>query len=151
MEIRTIDLRPITPEDEGFLWELHLQTMRSSVEPIWGWDEAEQRRLLRTRNQPTERFIIEVNGVAAGHFERILQPDARIIGNIQIHPSFQGIGVGTQLIEQEVEQAHLSGLLVRLGVLVTNPNAKALYLRLGFEETSVTATHHFLERRRQEK
>ena len=148
MEIRTIDLRPIVPEDESFLWELHLQTMRSSVEPIWGWDEAEQRRLLRTRNQPTERFIIEVNGVAAGHFERILQSDARIIGNIQIHPSFQGFGVGTQLIERECEQAILP---VRLGVLVTNSKAKALYLRLGFEETEVTATHHFLERRRQEK
>ena len=142
----TFVLRPITASDTAFLWALHVQTMRAYVEPIWGWDEAQQREKIRTRKQTTERFIVEVNGADAGHFERVRAPDARIIGNLQIHPSFQGRGLGTQMIEAECEDAIESGLPVRLGVLVTNPKAKALYLRLGFEVTTATETHYFMER-----
>jgi ribosomal protein S18 acetylase RimI-like enzyme len=133
----------MTEEDYPFLWDLHVLTMRSYVEPIWGWDEAQQRRMLRERSRPTERLIIEVADQPAGHLERILQDNVMIIGNIQVHPDFQGRGLGSSVIRAECRSAERT---VRLGVLVTNPKAEALYLRLGFVVTEKTDTHHFMQR-----
>jgi len=138
-------LRPISEADHPFLWDLHIATMRAYVEPIWGWDEETQRRLVYERSRPTERLIIEVEAVAVGHLERVLEPDAIIIGNIQVHPDFQGRGLGTRVIQAEVRRARDAGLAIRLGVLVTNPKAEALYLRLGFVVSEVTNTHHFMQ------
>ena len=65
-----------------------------------------------------------------------------IIGNIQVHPNFQGRGLGTAVIRAECRSTQRT---VRLGVLVTNPKAEALYQRLGFVVTEKTDTHHFMQ------
>ena len=119
--------------------------MREYVEPIWGWDEAEQRRLLFTRSRPTSRFIIESGGQAVGHLERLLLEDTWVIGNIQLHPNTQGQGLGTQIIQAERNLAKEKDLKVRLGVLLTNPRAEALYRGMGFVVTEETETHRLME------
>jgi RimJ/RimL family protein N-acetyltransferase len=55
---------------------------------------------------------------------------------IELHRDFRGYGVGSALIQQAVSWAKSHGIeLIRLGVLDTNPRAKSLYARLGFQET----------------
>ena len=43
------ELRPASDDDYDFLSDLHVSTIRPSVEPIWGWDLEVQRRLFREK------------------------------------------------------------------------------------------------------
>lgn len=62
------------------------------------------------------------------------QPGEYYIDCVAVNPDFQGTGLGTQLFkflieEYVIKNQHILGLLVEKD----NPNAKRLYLKLGFE------------------
>ena len=59
---------------------------------------------------------------------------------IEIHPDYQGQGIGTAIIQKLIAQAALKMKPVFLQVLKVNP-AKKLYERLGFSVGSETSTH----------
>jgi len=63
---------------------------------------------------------------------------------IQLAPSFQGQGFGTQLIQSVITEARHAGASLKLDVLKANP-ARRLYERLGF--TVVTEKAHIFEMR----
>jgi RimJ/RimL family protein N-acetyltransferase len=55
---------------------------------------------------------------------------------IELHRDFRGKRLGTALMFQAMEWGRANGIeMLRLGVLDSNPRAKALYERLGFQQT----------------
>ena len=55
---------------------------------------------------------------------------------IELHRDFRGTGLGTALIQHALTWGRDHGIeMVRLGVLDSNPRARALYERLGFRST----------------
>jgi ribosomal protein S18 acetylase RimI-like enzyme len=82
--------------------------------------------------------IIEVDGVPAGRFRVVRLPDRIFLGGIQVHPDFQGKGVGTELINALIEEGRALSKPVVLDVDRDNNRARALYERLGFEQESET-------------
>ncbi|WP_460518261.1 GNAT family N-acetyltransferase [Flindersiella endophytica] len=80
--------------------------------------------------------IIEVDGVAAGRFRVVRFADRIFLGGIQIHPAFQGRGIGTQLITALIEECRSTGKPLTLDVDRDNLRARSLYERLGFEQTA---------------
>jgi ribosomal protein S18 acetylase RimI-like enzyme len=128
-------LRPVTDADYDFLFALHVVTIRESVEPIWGWDEAFQADYFRDHWKTENRTVIVVDGIDAGIFALTLHPDHYFLDLIEIHPDFQGQGIGTALVEEAMGQAAIVGVPLRLHVLKTNPRARTLYIRLGFKDT----------------
>jgi ribosomal protein S18 acetylase RimI-like enzyme len=60
------------------------------------------------------------------------RPTAIFLALIEIHPDYQGRGLGSSLIRDVISDAYGRGLDVELNVLKANPRAKRLYERLGF-------------------
>lgn len=138
-------LRPATPDDKGFLWNLHCDTMREYVEQVWGWDEEWQCERFNERFESSERQIVGLDGVSVGAIQVDRQADHIFLKNLHIAPSHQNRGIGAQLIESLIEEADEREVPLRLQVLKVNPSRR-LYERLGFGETGATETHVHLER-----
>lgn len=137
-------LRPATPDDKEFLWNLHRDTMREYVEQVWGWDEAWQRERFLERFDPDERRIVELDGVSVGAIQVDRQADHIFLKNLHITPSHQNRGIGARLITSLIEEDVEKKVSLRLQVLKVNPSRR-LYDRLGFRETVATETHIILE------
>lgn len=74
-------------------------------------------------------------------FERDLEPGELLMDGIFVHPDARGMGVGTLLLEEIFAEARRRGdRSVRLDVIDTNPRARALYERVGFEAVSTEET-----------
>lgn len=84
--------------------------------------------------------IIEVDGAPAGRFRVVRFPDRIFLGGIQIHPAFQGNGIGTHLITTLIEESRASGKPLQLDVEKNNARARRLYESLGFEQVAESET-----------
>lgn len=74
-------------------------------------------------------------------FERDQEPGELLMDGIFVHPDARGTGVGTRLLEEIFAEARRRGdHSVRLDVIDTNPRARALYERVGFEAVSTEET-----------
>lgn len=138
-------LRPATPADYRWLWELKRDTMRIYVEQTWGsWEDDAQEAFFRRSYSPDKIQLIMVDGQRAGllHLER--EPDAIFLANIQIHSDFQGRGLGTAVIRSLLQTAQSLRTSVRLQVLKVNSGAQRLYTRLGFIVSGETHTHRMM-------
>jgi ribosomal protein S18 acetylase RimI-like enzyme len=76
--------------------------------------------------------IIELDGAPVGRFRVVRFPDRIFLGGIQIHPAYQGNGIGTHLITELIEESLSTGKPLQLDVDRDNVRARRLYERLGF-------------------
>lgn len=73
--------------------------------------------------------------------ERDQEPGELLMDGIFVHPDARGQGVGTLLLEEIFDEARRRGdNSVRLDVIDTNPRARSLYERVGFEAVSTEET-----------
>lgn len=71
--------------------------------------------------------------------ERPVTPDRLVMDGICVDHRARGRGVGTALLDAMAEEARRRGLReVQLEVIDTNPRARALYERLGFQPAGTT-------------
>ncbi|MEQ3513991.1 N-acetyltransferase [Pseudoalteromonas sp. BZB3] len=98
-----------------------------------GLDISDKEHTFRIKYNFDDAKIILVDGVEAGLFKAsyTAQNSQWYIYQIQIHPDYQGLGIGRKLIINLCEQALKDNSSVGLSVLKSNP-AKRLYDRLGF-------------------
>jgi GNAT superfamily N-acetyltransferase len=100
-------LRPATEADHDWLRWLHHATMRASVEPIWGWDQARQDAYFDEHFDPTRCQIVRSSGRDVGVIEVDWSQADVFLANVQVAPDCQGSGLGTQLIRDLQAQARL--------------------------------------------
>jgi ribosomal protein S18 acetylase RimI-like enzyme len=131
-----IGLRPATSADSQFCYTLHRATLGPYVEAIWGWDEATQLAYHERGFEPTGTRIITVDDHDAGSLSVEYRPGEIYLGRIELHPEYQGRGIGSQLIQTLLDRAAARGQHVVLEVLAVNHRAQALYRRLGFKEVA---------------
>lgn len=142
--MREITLRPTRQEDADFLYGVLKATMQEYVAQIWGWDEAWQQAHFREHFEPSKEQIIVLEGEEIGVIS-VEQREAEVfLSKIYILPQYQGRGIGTNLINSVLEQAHRRGVPVTLRVIKVNP-AKRLYERLGFVEVGETESHYVMK------
>lgn len=137
-------LRPATEEDFEALFEVHVAALRPSVEAIWGWDEALQRKLFTERFDPSRDEAILIDGAVVGHLVVDVHEDEVFLARIALLPAWQGRGIGTRIVEDVVGRAAAAGLPTRLTVLRTNERARALYERIGFRVVSDDEHRHYM-------
>lgn len=138
-------LRTVTAKDYLWLWHLKRLTMRPYVEQTWGsWDDVAQERFFRQHFSADTIQIIVAGERDAGLLNIEREPRELFLANIQIHPDFQGRGLGSAVVESVLASAATLGLPVRLQVLKVNIRARDLYLRLGFTLYDETTTHFLL-------
>jgi ribosomal protein S18 acetylase RimI-like enzyme len=128
-------LRGAVDADYDFLYALHVATMRDSITATWGWDDSVQEALFRERWDPSGPRVVVVGAEDAGILDVDRQATKTFISLIELHPRYQGRGIGTAIIRDVLQEAHGRGVPAALSVLKANPAARRLYQRLGFVVT----------------
>jgi ribosomal protein S18 acetylase RimI-like enzyme len=130
------ELRPATPADSEFCFQLHKAAMGDYITAIWGWDEQRQRGFQDRSFNPDRWQIITADGADIGMIDVERRPAEIFLSRIEIHPNYQGRGIGTRLIGALIDEAGQRGQDLVLEVLNVNHRAQALYQRLGMTEVA---------------
>jgi len=139
-----IRLRPETPEDEGFLYDVYASTRVEELQAT-GWDEATRRAFLQGQFQaqrrgyrdmfPNGEFqIITRGGERAGRMVVHRAPDEIRLVDIALLPAYQSQGIGARLVGTLIAEARDSRRPLRVSVFKPS-RAAAFYRRLGFLKT----------------
>ncbi|WP_196139135.1 N-acetyltransferase [Aliikangiella sp. G2MR2-5] len=127
------ETRKALDTDIDFLVRLRELTMSQYLQAV-GWPTDRESFLSRIHYCFEAAQIVEINGRPAGLFKACFLEEKKqwYIFQIQVHPDYQGLKIGSRLIEKLIERATRDKVDVGLSVLKSNP-ARTLYLRLGFE------------------
>src|SRR5262245_54241129 len=125
----TITYRPLADGDCDFCVRVHHLAMREYVEPLWGWNEAQQDLLaldfLKHRDAVHE--IVLIDGVPLGYVSYQLRTDGLFLNKLYLHPKYHGKGYGSEILQRIVRLAPSTSIPIQLSVLVTNPRARTFY------------------------
>lgn len=140
-----IQTLPACDDDRDWLEQLRREVYEDLFEATFGgWDEARHLRQFERCWERGDIFIIQVEGRAVGMLQLFERPDAFEIGELQIQPQDQGVGLGTAVLKSVLTRARTQSKAVKLSVGLKNDGAYQLYLRLGFQLVATTETHHQL-------
>jgi ribosomal protein S18 acetylase RimI-like enzyme len=131
-----VALRPATPADSEFCFQLHKAAMGGCITAIWGWDEQVQRGFHARAFNPERWQIITAGGADIGMIDVEYRPAEIYLARIEVHPGYQGEGIGTRLVSALIDEAARKGQNLVLDVLTVNHRAQALYQRLGMTEVA---------------
>jgi GNAT superfamily N-acetyltransferase len=131
-----VALRPATPADSEFCFQLHKAAMGDYITATWGWDEHVQRDFHARAFSPGRWQVITADGADIGLLDLEYRPAEIYLARIEIHPGHQGSGIGTRLISALIDEAGQKGQDLVLDVLTVNHRAQALYRRLGMAEVA---------------
>ena len=137
----SIALRPATPADAEFCYQLHKAAMGGYITAIWGWDEQVQRAFHERAFTPHQWQIISAGQADVGMLDVDYRPGEIYLSRIEVHPGHQGQGIGTQIISALLDEAERKGQDLVLDVLAVNHRAQALYRRLGMTEVARHGDH----------
>ncbi len=139
---RKVFLRLTRPTDAADLIVIQQQVVEEAISLVDDeLDTAESRSEELTKMREGSLYLVaEHEGHVIGSLELHRPPPSFLQHHasfgIEIHRAFRGSGLGSALIRRAVEWGQHNGLeMIRLGVLDTNPRAKALYERLGFQQS----------------
>lgn len=136
-----LERRPATSSDTEFARISHHEAYRDVVSRQFGaWDEVLQDRLFEEKWIPNQFEIVLCDGNPCGFLLVEDHPDHIYISEIVLAPQFQGHGIGSRLLNEEMQRGHETKSPLRLQVLREN-RAIELYRRLGFKECGTTETH----------
>lgn len=108
------------------------------------WEEKIQDDFFKEGWNRAPHKIILVDGNAVGIYSVAEYPDHIFFSELQISPEYQGKGLGTKIMKEQMQYAKKRDLALRLQVLQEN-RAQELYLRLGFLVIENTNTHVKME------
>ena len=80
------------------LYALHSAAMRAHVERIWGWDEALQSEMFRSRFDPSATQVIQYDAQAIGMLSVEKRERDLFIRQIQILPAYQNRGIRNNFV-----------------------------------------------------
>jgi GNAT superfamily N-acetyltransferase len=127
-----LSLRPCTPDDSQFFYELKKLVLFHYVQAIWGWDEQVQQQFHADNFHPNQTQIILWQAQPVGTIELLEDNEKIFISSLYIHPDYQNKKIGSFLVQQQIHKAKASGKKVALEVLRLNTRAQKLYSALGF-------------------
>ena len=140
-----ISFEPATEEDKAYFQALGRACYEDVVTRQFGqWDEVLQRQNFEVK-WPEHNFRkimvddVLVGGVWTDDFADYVQ-----LREIQIHPDFQGQGIGAAIVQMEIDQTRKMDKRLRLRVLFEN-KAINLYRRLGFTVIDQNEHQHIME------
>lgn len=135
-------LRPATPADGEFSFQVWKAAMEAYVDAAWGWDEDAQRRRQQEEFSKSPYQVIEAGGQSIGTLIVRHTPDHIYLSGLYISLEHQRLGHGSRILEGLLAEGQAHHLPVRLRVLKVNPQARRLYERIGF--AAIDEEKHFV-------
>jgi ribosomal protein S18 acetylase RimI-like enzyme len=149
-----ITLRPVTSDDELFLYELykcghseelpldHLDANQREL--IWKMQFVAQQQTYSVQYPKAEDKIILLEGRRAGRL-LVERTENEIRGvDIGLLPEYRSTGIGTLVIRDLMAEAEATGKPFRIQVVKSNRAAR-LYERLGISRTGEGGMHYSME------
>ena len=149
-----LTLRPIRPEDEGFLFEVYASTrMHELAAPAWS--EAQRQTFLRMQFRAQQQSYLAQFPTAAcqiilwherpiGRLYIECRPDEIRGIDIALLQEFRQVGIGTAILHGLLAEASRAGKPFRIHVEKFN-RAQNLYKRLGFTTLADDGMYLFME------
>src|SRR5512140_1091424 len=134
-----------TPEEFEAAYAFKKAALGPHVIPRWGWDDAEQRAIMREKWRAKTFFRIVREDETVGTIALDEHRDHIRLSEFYIAPRFQGQGIGTHVLEPILRDADEKCTPIRLECLKWNP-AFSLYRRHGFRVVRETDVHYVMER-----
>lgn len=128
-------LRNATESERALVCDILLEAFRDIAERRFGARaNVEHRRRLAEKFQRVSYRIIEVEGLAVGVVAASRHHDHVFLDDLAILPRHQSQGIGSAVLQSEVEAAHRRGKPLRLHT-PRSGCAVSFYARRGFVET----------------
>ena len=138
--------RPATNSERSFVQKASHEAYRSVVTQQFGeWKVDFQEQLFAEKWQRAAFEIVLLDETPVGAIWVTDEEDHRMLHEVFLLCVYQGRGMGTQLMQQEVDIASRDQKPLRLRGLHQN-RARELYLRLGFVDYDKTDTHFLMEK-----
>jgi ribosomal protein S18 acetylase RimI-like enzyme len=129
-------LEPLTPADAAFRWEVYTAAIKPWIDELLDLSEDQQWQMVTGDLAAGRQGAIVVNDVRVGMM-LIEESDSAIsLSQIALLPAYQGLGIGSAVLESLVERARRAGKPLTLRVFHGNTRARALYERFGFRVTA---------------
>lgn len=150
-----ITLRPMHEADLPFLRALYATTREAELAQV-PWTAEQKGAFLdhqfhaqhehwQTHYTGTSWDVVEENDIPVGRLYVGRWADEIRIVDIALLPSHRGRGIGSELIRALFREGDATGRKVSIHVELFNP-ARALYRRLGFEETGAHGVYLRMDR-----
>ena len=140
-------LTDASSEDTAWLETLRRIVYQELFLLTWGgWDEARHQRHFAACLEQRRISIISMDDSPVGMLQLFENDDGLEIGEIQIMPTHQNLGMGTQILKDIITQGTQAKKDLRLRVGLQNQKACRLYERLGFVVENVSPTHYHMVR-----
>jgi ribosomal protein S18 acetylase RimI-like enzyme len=144
-----MEYSPAVDSDKPYFQDLHEQCYRDVVTRQFGsWEPKTQRLNFDARWLVQQFSKIIIDGNVVGGIWLDEHDEFRQIREIQIHPTYQGQGIGTRVVQDVIYRSQQMDKKLMLKVLHEN-HALALYERLGFVVTDDTGVQYVMEHRAQ--
>ncbi len=146
--------RAVTIDDEPFLRQLYASTRAEEI-ALWNWPAPQAELFLRMQYDAqsrsyaycypgAEHSLLLAGDRPAGRI--MVERTATVLHlvDISLLPEFRGLGSGTLLLRELIDECKALGGKIFLHVLSGNP-ARRLYLRLGFRQVGGDALYDEME------
>ena len=124
--------------DAEMLADIRVEAMRPSLEAVGRFDPLRARDRFLGSFVATDTRIIQVEEDIAGFFVVRRHADHFYLDHLYVSPTFQGLGLGRDIVEGLKAEAKAAGLPIRLMALNGSP-ANDFYLACGFRSVSQDA------------
>jgi ribosomal protein S18 acetylase RimI-like enzyme len=142
-----LQYRAATDADKSYFEALNEACYADVVTRQFGaWETDRQRARFDVKWQEHRFLKMVVAGRVVGGVWVDEHDDYRQLREIQVHPAFQGRGIGTRVVQDVIDRSSRLGKPLRLWVLHQNM-AVSLYMRLGFVIVDDTGTQYVMEYR----
>lgn len=138
--MQPVTRRTATPDDLDTLDALFEANMRPHVERHAEWEPDRFRHFFRAE----DFVVLEIDGQLAGMLKVIERAGVTYLAEIQVAAAYRNRGIGTQLLEELLDQADSRSKPLTLKVLKGNP-AEGLYRRLGFRVDAEGEMHRWMK------
>ena len=149
-----VSFRPISAEDEDFLYKVYASTREDELAPL-DWDDEQKESFLKMQFAAQHKFYTEQ--FPRAEFQVILldqEPIGRLyldhrddeirLIDIALLPSHRNRGIGNSILKDILAAGELVSLPVRIHVEQFNP-ALRFYKRLGFRQTGDEGIYYLME------
>ena len=126
-----LELQKCEANDKSGIWSLFVDSMKSHIEKIWGWDIEWQKNEFNGRYIELNTSFILFNGERIGYVQYRLFDTETYVNMIILYPDYRGHGFGIHVLMliKSIQDVRV----LSLRCFKTNKDAYRFYLRNGFE------------------